>query len=75
MTPKQTKKIDVLKTDMPSAVKLFSDVYASKASPRKCIKAFCLECQGLDRVAITHCTADSCPLWMERPYQGSEDAE
>lgn len=40
-----------------------------KASPRAAIKAFCLECVGFDRAAITGCTADCCPLFLYRPFQ------
>jgi hypothetical protein len=43
--------------------------YSGEASPRKAIKAFCLECVGYDRKAISDCTAPACPLWLYRPYQ------
>jgi hypothetical protein len=38
-------------------------------SPRRAIKAFCLECVGFDRAAVTGCTAFACPLWNFRPFQ------
>lgn len=42
---------------MPTASrKLFNRVWSGKASPRACIKAFCQECVGFERVAITECT-------------------
>ena len=43
--------------------------YQGTASPRSAIKAQCLICVGYDRVAVTHCTGHSCPLWAYRPYQ------
>lgn len=55
---------------MPTASrKLFERVYAGKASPRACVKAFCQECVGFERAAITGCTAYACPLWNLRPYR------
>ena len=52
-----------------SCRKLFERSYAGKTSPRASIKAFCLECVGFDRAAVTTCTAYACPLWNLRPYQ------
>ena len=46
--------------------------WSGKASPRRAIKAQCLECQGFDRAAVTECTAYACSLWMYRPFQGKE---
>ena len=48
---------------------IMEKAYASTASPRSAIKAQCLICVGYDRVAVTHCTGHSCPLWAYRPYQ------
>ena len=48
---------------------VLESAYSGEASPRKAIKAFCLECVGYDRKAISGCTAPSCPLWLYRPYQ------
>lgn len=36
-------------------------------SRKTAIKAFCLECVGFERAAITECTAYACPLWGFRP--------
>jgi hypothetical protein len=38
-------------------------------SRKTAIKAFCGECIGFDRQAITDCTAYACPLWHLRPFQ------
>jgi hypothetical protein len=58
---------------MEAAAPMFRPVlakaYSGQASPRTAIKAFCLECVGYDRKAITDCTAPACPLWLYRPYQ------
>ena len=53
----------------PSRIGLFRKVYKGQASPRQCIKAFCLECIGWDVAAIRTCTATACPIWRLRPYQ------
>jgi len=42
---------------------------SKRASPKQRIKAFCPECVGFDRAAVTGCTAWACPLWEIRPYQ------
>lgn len=49
--------------------KLFERSYAGKVPPRASIKAFCLECVGFERAAITGCTAWACPIWNLRPYR------
>lgn len=54
--------------------KLFQRAWAGKASPRATIKAFCLDCVGFERAAVTGCTAFACPLWPLRPYQRKEEA-
>jgi len=53
----------------PNRFGLFSRVYSGEASPRECIKAFCLECNGWDKIAIGNCTASACPLHRLRPFQ------
>ena len=52
-----------------SARNLLTRCWAKKASPRQAVKAFCHECCGYDRAAITECTAWACPLFEFRPYQ------
>jgi hypothetical protein len=47
----------------------FVAAWAGKCSPRRAIKAQCLECLGFDRQAITECTGWACPLWHFRPFQ------
>lgn len=39
--------------------------WSKKCAPRAAIKAFCLECLGFDRPAITQCTGYSCPLYAK----------
>lgn len=40
-------------------------------SARKCIKAKCEECVGYEQVIerVANCSAESCPLFIHRPYQ------
>ena len=59
----------------PSRMGLFRKVYHGQASPRQCIKAFCLECNGWEEAAIRDCTATACPIWRLRPYQTQEMEE
>jgi hypothetical protein len=54
--------------------KVIEDARAGTASPRRAIKAKCLECVGFVRKDITHCTSLQCPLHAYRPYQ-SEGAD
>ena len=48
---------------------------ARRASPRRAIKAFCLQCVGYVRKDVTECTAIACPLWHYRPYQAGDEPE
>ena len=50
----------------------FVAAWSGKCAPRRAIKAFCLECLGFDRQAISECTGWACPLWNFRPYQENE---
>lgn len=56
----------------PSRMGLFRKVYHGQASPRQCIKAFCLECNGWEPAAIRDCTATACPIFKFRPYQAKK---
>lgn len=47
----------------------FVAAWAGKCSPRRAIKAQCLECIGFERQDITDCTSYACPLWNFRPFQ------
>jgi hypothetical protein len=69
-TAKQAKRLRVVSEDSPARLGLFQRVFRGEESPRQCIKAFCLECAWLDTTVIRECTADACPLWRLRPYQG-----
>lgn len=63
---KQAKRLAA----MPSSLRpLFARAYSNGCSPRAAIKAFCIECQGYERAAVTTCTAFACPLWRYRPFQ------
>jgi hypothetical protein len=68
-TPTQARRLAGIAKEAPSKSGIFERVYAGKASMRLCIKAFCLECVGLDVAAVRECTATACPLWRRRPYQ------
>ena len=53
---------------------LFRRLYTSpeRVSPRQAIRAFCLECNGYEREAITVCSATACPLFFFRPFQQTQ---
>lgn len=63
------KRAGRLATTPQSAKGHFVAALSGKCSPRRAIKAFCLECNGFDRPAITDCTGFACPLWNFRPFQ------
>ena len=63
------KRAGRLATTPESAKGHFVAAWAGKCSPRRAIKAQCLECVGFDRQAITECMGWACPLWHFRPYQ------
>lgn len=66
---KRTEKLEWLATDHPLYLNLFMQVFSGKASARKAIKAFCLDCYGWQRKCVTECRSTACPLWNLRPYQ------
>ena len=37
------------------------------------IKAMCLDCTNWQRVEITNCPIETCPIWLYRPYRSSEN--
>jgi hypothetical protein len=54
----------------PESVKgLMKRVFDGKAPRSGCIKAFCLECVGFERAAVTESQSFACPLWKVRPFQ------
>jgi len=69
--PKQRRVLEQVIEESPSRASLFARCFGigKKASARQRVKAFCLDCVGLDTVAITECTATSCTLWPIRPFQ------
>ena len=71
--PKQAKNVAQLSKRDSDKVPLFKQVFHGKASPLQAIEAHCLDCCGLDEVAIHECKATGCPLWKFRPYQGDEN--
>ena len=67
--PRRVRRFKQVAEHYPSRMGLFRKVYHGQASPRQCIKAFCLECNGWESAAIRECTATACPLWRLRPFQ------
>jgi hypothetical protein len=63
---KRAKRVE---TAPESCRKLLVRAFSGNCSPRAAIKAFCLECVGFDREAITECSAYGCPLYEFRPFQ------
>ncbi len=63
------KRAGRLATTPESAKGHFVAAWEGKCSPRRAIKAQCLECVGFDRQAITDCTGWACSLWAFRPFQ------
>ena len=45
----------------------------SSKSRAAAIKAKCLDCTNWQRVEITNCPVDTCPLWLYRPYRSYEN--
>jgi hypothetical protein len=70
--PRRERRFKQVTEHYPSRMGLFRKVYHGQASPRQCIKAFCLECNGWEEAAIRDCTATTCPIWGLRPYQAQE---
>src|ERR1051325_6257476 len=69
------KRAERLKTTSDMFKPLMKRIYAKTASPRECIKAFCLECVGFDRNAIAECSSYACPHWNLRPFKKSGSLE
>lgn len=67
--PRQARHLAGVLRDAPSKAGVFRRVYARQASPREAIRAQCLDCVGLDELAIRGCTSTACPLYYFRPYQ------
>ena len=65
----QARRLRQVAEHHPSRLKLLQRVYAWQTSPRECIKAFCLECNGYEEAAIRGCSASGCALYRFRPYQ------
>lgn len=63
------RRLDQVRRYLPSVERLFLSAYAGKCSPRQAIKAFCLECMGLEKEDVKGCNAPACPLFEYRPYQ------
>jgi hypothetical protein len=73
--PRRVRRFKQVLEHYPSRAGLFRKVYEGKASPRECIKAFCLECNGWEEAAIRDCPATACPIWRMRPYQSAKRKE
>jgi hypothetical protein len=63
------KRAGRLETTPESAKGHFVAAWAGKCSPRRAIKAQCLECVAFDRQEIADCTNWACALWHFRPFQ------
>ena len=74
-TPQQVRRLRQVLEHYPSRERLFRRVYAGQSSPRQCIKAFCLECNGWEEAAIRNCPSTACPLYRLRPYQATGNPE
>ena len=66
---RRVRRFKQVQEHYPSRMGLFRKVYNGQATPRECIKAFCLECNGWEEAAIRDCTATACPIYQLRPYQ------
>lgn len=78
LNEKQIKKLQRIAKCSPASLGLFYNVFLGKASPRKRIKAFCIECFGFDnnfRNDIRECTSPACPLFDLRPFQHKSKGE
>jgi len=55
--------------------KVYQQNYKTAVSSRSraaAIKAKCLDCTNFQRVEITNCPVDTCPLWLYRGYRSPE---
>ena len=68
-TPRAKNRLDIIKRDCPSRLKLFEAIYAKKATRNQCIKGQCLDCKGFDVNAVKECGDFLCPLHRYRPFQ------
>jgi len=66
LTPHQVKRLGQWKE---TSARLLKRCFLRSSTPRACIKAFCLDCCGEDKLAIRECGDRCCPLWHFRPYQ------
>jgi hypothetical protein len=71
-TSGRVRRLEAIQRDAPSPVRLFQRVLVGKCSPRRAIKAQCLDCQGLDREGVRTCGDRCCPLWRFRPFAKSK---
>jgi len=65
---KQARKLQQISAASPSRLGLFRRIYSRQASPRAAIKGQCLDCMGLDEVAVRECSSTACTLWSFRPF-------
>jgi hypothetical protein len=68
-TPFEAAQSLALSQALPLYRNALACALAGEASPRRAIRAKCLECVGYARSEVTECTAYGCPLWRLRPYQ------
>jgi len=63
---KRAERLRAVQRDAPRYLPTFKRAYEG-VSRQAAIKAFCIECNGYDPVAVKDCTAPACPLWEYRP--------
>jgi hypothetical protein len=66
--PGQAARLQSIQSSHSSLTSHFTRAWSGKCSPRAAIKAQCLDCCGLDRVAVAECADRCCPLWHFKPY-------
>lgn len=66
LTPRQAR---YLAKTPPLSAQIVRRAFLGVASPRVAIKAYCLSCSSWQREEITHCSVETCPLWLYRPYR------
>ena len=67
LTEEQLQDLKRVRRYLPSAERIF--LKAFQGNRPAAVKAKCLECCNLERIHVTECTIEGCPLWQIRPYQ------
>jgi hypothetical protein len=77
MTDRQLKRLEYVRQRVPQRAGLFERCYTGRASLATRIRAFCVDCQGINMRAAKSCGYDACPLWGGRPssWKGGRPAK